>query len=99
MRALQVRPTRAEPGPHTGLRGRRGDEANVGAFPQGSELSCSTSAAEYMHAILTVFARMEETLLATGRSPYMVGAVLGCDQQPKSSQLHVLGNDASPFVS
>jgi hypothetical protein len=30
MMAVQVRPTRSEPGPNTGLRGRLGDEANVG---------------------------------------------------------------------
>ena len=72
--AVQVRPTRSEPGPNTDLRGRLGDEANVGVFHQGSELSCSISAAGYMGAILTVRARSEEGLLATGRSPYMFGA-------------------------
>jgi hypothetical protein len=74
MMAVQVRPTRSEPGPNTGLRGRLGDEANVGVVHQGSELSCSISAAGYMCAILTLLARSEETLLATGRSPYMFGA-------------------------
>ncbi len=74
MMAVQVRPTRSEPGPNTGLRGRLGDEANVGVFHQGSELACSTSAAGYMCAILIRLARMEESLLATGRSPYMFGA-------------------------
>ena len=83
MMAVQVRPTRSEPGPNTGLYGRLGDEANVGVFHQGSELSCSISAAGYMCAILTGFARMEGSLLATGRSPYMFGAAPGCDQQPK----------------
>ena len=72
--AVQVRPTRSEPGPNTGLRGRLGDEANVGVFHQGSELACSTTVAGYMCAILTRLARMEESLLATGRSPYMFGA-------------------------
>jgi hypothetical protein len=71
--AVQVRPTRSEPGPNTGLRGRLGDEANVGVFHQGSELACSTSAAGYMCAMVTRLARMEESLLATGRSPYMFG--------------------------
>ena len=33
--AVQVRPTRSEPEPNTGLRGRRGDEANVGVFQSG----------------------------------------------------------------
>jgi hypothetical protein len=69
--ALQVRPTRSEPGPNTGLRGRVGDEANVGAFHQGLEPSGSVSTAGYMCAILTVLASMEESRLATGRSPYM----------------------------
>jgi len=72
--AVQVRPTRSEPGPNTDLRGRLGDEANVGVFHQGSEHYCAISAAGYMCAILTVLARSEETLLATGRSPYMCGA-------------------------
>ena len=83
MMAVQVRPTRSEPGPNTGLCGRVGDEANVGAFHQGSELSCSTSAAGYMCAILTLLAKMVGNLLATGRSPYMFGAAPGCDHQPK----------------
>ena len=83
MMALQVRPTRSEPGPNTGLCGRLGDEANVGAFHQGSELSCAISVAGYMCAILTVFAKMAESLLATGGSPYMFGAAAGCDQQSK----------------
>jgi len=74
MMAGQVRPTRSEPGPNTGLRGRRGDEANVGVFHQGSELACSIAVAGYMCAILTLLVRSEETLLATGRSPYMLGA-------------------------
>jgi hypothetical protein len=74
MMAVPVRPTRSEPGPNTGLRGRRGDEAHVGAFHQGSELSCSTLVAGYMCAISTLLARMEETLLAPGRSPDMFGA-------------------------
>jgi hypothetical protein len=74
--ALQVRPTRSEPGPNTGLRGRVGDEANVGAFHQGLEPSGSVSTAGYMCAILTVLASMEESRLATGRSPYMCLIVL-----------------------
>jgi hypothetical protein len=90
MMAVQVRPTRSEPGPNTGLRGRLGDEANVGVCHQGSERYGSISAAGYMCAILTMRARSEESLLATGRSPYMFGAVSGCDQQPKLSQPQML---------
>ena len=74
MMAVQVRPTRSEPGPNTGLRGRLGDEANVGVFHQGSELSCSPSVAGYRCAILTVLAKMAGSRLATGRSPYLFGA-------------------------
>jgi hypothetical protein len=77
MMAVPVRPTRSEPGPNTGLRGRLGDEANVGVFHQGSERYGSLSAAGYMGAILTMRARSEESLLATGRSPYMFGAAPG----------------------
>ena len=97
--AIQVRPTRSEPGPHTGLCGRVGDEANVGAFHPGSALSCSTSAAGYMCAILTPLARREESPLATGRSPYRCGAVSGYNQQSQLSQPHALGCAVSPFLS
>jgi len=62
----------------------------VGVFHQGSELSCSPSVAGYRCAILTVFAKMAGSRLATGRSPYLFGAAPGCDQHPQSSQLQIL---------
>jgi hypothetical protein len=57
------------------------------------------SAAGYMCAILTLLAKMEENVLATGRSPYMFGAAPGCDQQPKSSQRPFTWPDVSPLSS
>src|SRR5262249_13415702 len=82
--AAQVSPTRSAPGPNPGLRGRVGDEVNVGVFHQGWEPSCSVSTAGYMCAILPCLASTEETALATGRSPYMFGAACACcGQHPK----------------
>ena len=97
--AIQVRPTRSAPGPNTGLRGRRGDEANVGVCHQGSERYSSIAAAGYMCAILTRRARSEGSLLATGRSPYMSGAARGCNQQPKSRQPQPLRETQSPLAA